>query len=52
MSKRPSLLGISIPFGERRSIPEGALVHQSVIERRNSLGIWAKNMPETFEVEE
>jgi len=52
LSKRPSLLGLSIPFGEQRTIPEGALVHQSVIERRNALGIWTKNMPMAFEVEE
>lgn len=52
LSKRPSLLGVSIPLGERRTIPEGAFVHRSVVERREKLGILARNMPIAFEVEE
>ena len=52
LSKRPSLLGISIPFGERRTIPEGALVHCSVVERKSKLGIQSENMPKNFTVEE
>lgn len=52
LSKHPSVLGISIPLGERRTIPEGALLHRSVMERREKLGIWAKNMPTDFGVED
>lgn len=52
LSKRSSLLGVSIPLGERRTIPEGAFVHSSVVERRKTLGILAKNMPKDFKVEE
>lgn len=52
LSKRSSLLGVSIPLGERRTIPEGASVHSSVMERRKALGILAKNMPKDFKVEE
>lgn len=52
LSKRSSLLGVSIPLGERRIIPEGAVVHSSVLQRRKALGIWAKNMPKDFKIEE
>jgi hypothetical protein len=51
LSKRPSLFGVSIPLGERRTIPEEAFIHCSVIERRDKLGILAKNMPKAFKVE-
>ena len=52
LSKRFSFLGVSIPLGERRTIPEGSLIHCSVIERREALGISANNMPEDFRIED
>ena len=33
LSRRPALFGWTIPFFERRNIPEGALLHQSVQSR-------------------
>jgi uncharacterized protein (DUF2235 family) len=51
LSKRPSILGVNIPLGERRTIPEGALLHSSVITRKATLNIWPHNMPVTYKVE-
>jgi uncharacterized protein (DUF2235 family) len=51
LSKRPSLFGISIPLGERRTIPEGALLHSSVMARRPGLKYCPPNMPTDFEIE-
>ncbi|WP_024276986.1 DUF2235 domain-containing protein [Xanthobacter sp. 126] len=52
LSKRPSVLGISIPFGERRAIPEGALLHGSVVLRKQAKGYWPANLPTDFGVED
>lgn len=52
LSKHPSVLGISIPFGERRTIPEGALLHRSVVLRKQAKGYWPPNMPTDFGVED
>ncbi len=38
LSRRPSLFGWTIPLFERRVIPEGANVHQSVIDRGRIAG--------------
>lgn len=51
LSKRPSVLGISIPFGERRTIPEGALLHRSVMLRIQARGYRPRNMPTDFKIE-
>jgi hypothetical protein len=32
-SRRPALFGVTIPFFERRNIPDGARIHQSVLDR-------------------
>lgn len=50
-SSRPSLFGITIPLFERRRIPPGALLHGSVIERQEALGISAANIPSSYAVE-
>ena len=49
-SSRPSLLGISFPLFERRCIPQGAKLHDSVIVRQKQLGYSPSNIPEKFEV--
>lgn len=51
LSKRPLVLGISIPFCERRTIPEGALLHRSVVLRKQAKGYWPPNMQTDFGVE-
>ena len=51
-STRPALFGISIPFFERRAIPEGATIHRSVQDRIRALGTRPPNLPATFSVEE
>lgn len=48
-SSRSSLFGISIPFFERRFMPPKSKVHVSVIQRREELGEWSKNIPDDFE---
>lgn len=35
LSRRPSLFGLSVPFFERRVIPDDALIHQSVVDRHD-----------------
>ncbi|OYZ77839.1 MAG: hypothetical protein B7Y12_10175 [Rhizobiales bacterium 24-66-13] len=52
LSKHSSVLGISIPLGERRTIPEGALLHRSVVLRKQAKGYWPPNMPTDFAVED
>jgi uncharacterized protein (DUF2235 family) len=49
-SRRPSVFGISLPLFERRSIPPGATLHVSVIERREKLGLWSANIPDKYDV--
>lgn len=46
--RRPSLLGLYLPLGEPRAIPDGAFVHQSAIDRMNDLDLGYKpvNMPQ------
>jgi uncharacterized protein (DUF2235 family) len=49
---RSGKAGIYIPRGEPRFIPEGALVHQSVIARMAKLADYRPvNLPATYEVE-
>ena len=47
-SKWPSKFGISIPLFERRTLPDGALVHRSVFDRGNL----PANLPSNSRVEE
>jgi uncharacterized protein (DUF2235 family) len=51
-SRRPSLFGISIPLFERRTIPEGARVHRSVIDRASTQGKTPPNVPPGCPIEE
>jgi uncharacterized protein (DUF2235 family) len=44
-SSRPALLGVTLPLFERRFIPSGATVHNSVIERAQKLGRRSPNIP-------
>lgn len=50
-SKRPGILGLTLPLGERRFIPATSHLHRSVIQRRDTLGEWPSNMPKNFEIE-
>lgn len=50
-SPRPSLLGLVLPLFERRTIPAGASIHRTVIERREKIGRWAPNVPEDHQFE-
>lgn len=50
-SKRVSLFGISLPLFERRHVPDGSVIHASVIERKNTLGVWPENIPANHKVE-
>lgn len=52
LSKRPSVLGVSIPFGERRTISKGALLHRSVVLRKQAKDYWPANLPTDFGVED
>lgn len=48
--KRPACLGLYFPFWEPRHIPDGALIHQSAIDRRNSIENYAPvNWPSKLE---
>jgi hypothetical protein len=49
-SARPSILGITLPLFERRTIPAGAKIHTSVAKRRNALRQWGANIPEDHDV--
>jgi uncharacterized protein (DUF2235 family) len=46
--RRPSILGLYLPLAEPRAIPDGALIHQSVIDRMNKedLGYDPPNLPQ------
>lgn len=51
--KRPSLLGLYIPFGEPRPVPDEALIHESVFARKKILGSQYNppNLPSTYTIE-
>jgi uncharacterized protein (DUF2235 family) len=50
--RRRQLAGLYIPQGEPRMIPNGALIHRSVIDRMNSVADYRPvNMPATYGVE-
>lgn len=51
LSRRPSILGITIPLGEKRIIPEGSTLHVSVIERAQSLSYHPTNLPKSHRLE-
>jgi len=51
-SKRPALLGLTIPLFARRTIPEGARVHRTVIERAEALGEKPPNLTAAYSIEE
>ena len=51
-SQRPSLFDISIPFFERRNIPAGGFIHQSVIDRSGTKKASPPNLPKNYPVEE
>lgn len=46
---RRSVLGLYLPMGEPRRIPDGALIHESVFTRINDVAAYQPvNIPETF----
>jgi uncharacterized protein (DUF2235 family) len=47
-SRRPAIFGITIPFFESRSVPEGALLHSSVVARIERGFPPAPNMPRHY----
>jgi uncharacterized protein (DUF2235 family) len=50
--ERKSVLGFYLPLGEPRLIPEGAVIHKSVIDRMGSDPSYRPiNMPKTYAVE-
>jgi hypothetical protein len=51
-SRRPTIFGFAIPLFERRGIPEGALLHSSVIRRIDKGVPPAPNLPESYVKEE
>lgn len=51
LSNRPAIFGITIPFFERRKIPEGARVHSSVVARMTDARTRPSNLPETYSQE-
>ncbi len=50
-SKRAGLFGLIIPYFERRSIPEKALIHQSVVDRSKTSGELPPNLPSSYRTE-
>jgi len=50
-SRRRSLFGVSIPFFERRFVPEGASIHASVVARQQARLPWPSNIPATYIIE-
>jgi hypothetical protein len=47
--RRPSLLGLYLPLAEPRLIPDGALIHASVVERMAEVpGYRPVNLPEHY----
>jgi uncharacterized protein (DUF2235 family) len=51
-SRRASLAGWTIPFGEHRAIPEGARIHRSALKRFSESGKQPPNVPQEYVVEE
>ncbi|MEL7463369.1 MAG: DUF2235 domain-containing protein [Pseudomonadota bacterium] len=52
-TKRPMFLGLYIPLSERRVVPEGALIHESVFLRHERLGDGLPpNLPDEREEEQ
>lgn len=51
LSKRPGLFGLTIPLFESRTIPSGAYIHHSVVERRNITGRLSPNIPPDCPIE-
>jgi hypothetical protein len=51
LSRRPAIFGITIPFFERRNIPERARLHASVVARMNDPETRPRNAPSDFSVE-
>ena len=50
--ERKSFLGFYLPMGEPRPIPEGALIHASVVERMEKVPSYRPiNLPKTYQVE-
>ncbi|QQO18192.1 DUF2235 domain-containing protein [Bradyrhizobium diazoefficiens] len=50
--ERKSFLGFYIPDGEPRLIPEGAVIHESVIKRMEALADYRPiNLPRTYQIE-
>jgi uncharacterized protein (DUF2235 family) len=47
-SRRPAIFGITIPFFERRNVPEGAFLHSSVVARAESSVPPAPNLPKSY----
>src|ERR1700723_33519 len=47
-SRRPAISGIAIPFFEHRTIPEGALLHSSVVARIERGVPPAPNFPKAY----
>jgi uncharacterized protein (DUF2235 family) len=47
-SRRPAIFGFAIPLFERRGIPEGALLHSSVVRRIERGVPPAPNLPESY----
>jgi uncharacterized protein (DUF2235 family) len=49
-SKRPTLFGYTLPLSERRFIPDGARIHQSVFAHAAKYGA-SPNLPATYTIE-
>ncbi len=52
LSKRPALFGWTIPLFERRTIPEGARIHRTVINRAKNGGKTPLNLPTSYRIED
>lgn len=48
LSRRPAILGITIPLFERRNVPQGALLHASVVARIERGDPPAPNLPDSY----
>lgn len=46
--KRPALLGLYLPLWEKRTIPEGAKIHQSAIDRMSNSVYRPANFPDRY----
>ena len=49
--QRPSFLGFYLPLGEPRPIPDGAIIHQSVLDRIAQTPYRPVNLPQTYTTE-